>query len=78
MLMFENGFSGAYLALEVGGGRLGGQRVGKAMTTSFATGGAAPGIRGDNEKTFRAREEAGTWTGQSCCSSRWLVKEQRI
>lgn len=52
MLVVEDEFTRECLALEVGGGRFGGERVAEVLTELFAIRGVPSGMRSDNGKEF--------------------------
>ncbi len=52
MLVVEDEFTRECLALEVGGGRFGGERVAEVLTELFMVRGVPSGIRSDNGKEF--------------------------
>ena len=55
MLVVEDEFTRECLALEVGGGRFGGERVAEVLTELFTIRGVPSGIRSDNGKEFTGK-----------------------
>ena len=59
MLVIEDEFTRECLALEVGGGRFGGERVAEVLTELFTIRGVPSGLRSDNGKEFTGTAVAG-------------------